>query len=128
MNKNKPKPLDLEEIKKKVEDIIKPKPLDLSRLEKELLKIWDIWNKTNEEFIELAVFKFKHCIKQACKFYLRYKDNPGLLAKEHPKLKEEIGNIFPLDYNKKTFEEAYNEWLFKLAFKGVFENQNGDKE
>jgi len=51
-------------------------------------------------------------IKQACEFYLRYKNNSGLLIKEHPELRKELKKGIIKYYD-------YNEWLFRLAFKEV---------
>ena len=77
-------------------------------------------------------------LKSACKFYLRYKDNPELLIREHPdKAKIEINYETAEDVVneiEKIIEEygqldaqatirlkliEYNEWLFRLAFKDV---------
>ncbi len=74
-------------------------------------------------------------IKSACEFYLRYKDNPELLIKEHPEysnceVSKSIGTLKSLiEYQKWDTggeideilldEKEYNEWLFKLAFKDV---------
>jgi len=65
-----------------------------------------------------AVKEIKQRIKKACEFYLRYKDHPKLLVKEHPEYKKEFDKFFTSYY--KIFYE-YNEWLFKLTFKPVFE-------
>jgi len=110
----------------------KPKPIDLENLEK--VRMWN------------------NRIIKACEFFLRYKDNPELLIKEHPEFKEEVERIKNryfgyLETLKKNYPEPvkiendcitiitglikeeisisrayltdYNEWLFKLAFKGV---------
>jgi len=57
-----------------------------------------------DQVVNLTLKFVKQRIREACEFYLRYKDNPGLLLKEHSKL-EKISD-----------RRAYNEWLFKLAF------------
>lgn len=78
-----------------------------------------------------AIKEVKEKIKSACEFYLKYKDNPELLLKEHPKYKEKIENfriLKPLgNYIKGKYYDVdrYNKWLFKLAFKDVLE---GDKD
>jgi len=66
----------------------------------------------------------KDDIDLACKFYLRYKDNPKLLISEHKEYYDEVVGNFFRSFNSKTLEEyydidKYNEWLFKLAFKDV---------
>ncbi len=55
-------------------------------------------------------------IKSACEFYLRYRNNPDLFVRERvlyrnviPRLREEWHN----------WEEQYDKWLFKLAFRSV---------
>ena len=66
-------------------------------------------------------------IKSACDFYLMYKDNPELLIEEYPKYRKKVDSfyeteteLFPYETNRCVFlNEKYNEWLFKLAFKGV---------
>jgi len=68
----------------------------------------------------------KH-IKSACEFYLRYKDNPSLLVKEHPEYEKEIKKFeIPKFWNVKVEYNLadYNEWLFKLAFKDVLGGEN----
>jgi len=81
---------------------------------------------------EVVNEEIKQRIKSACEFYLRYKDKPELLIKEHPELKSELDKnyenysmatmkaVFGIYADKvKIVKEEYNEWLFKLAFKGV---------
>jgi hypothetical protein len=77
-------------------------------------------------------------VESACEFYLRYKDDPELLIKEHPEYEEELDDYFETitddcnnriytnwkeDLNTYTFGgsviDEFNEWLFKLAFKDV---------
>jgi len=65
--------------------------------------------------------KIKQRLKSACEFYLRYKDNPELLIKEHPELKCKKLEGWIFDFKGGVIEEDYFEWLFKLAFKGVME-------
>jgi len=90
------------------------KPLDLENLEK-----WIDSNILDDSYLrELLIKEIKQRIKEACKFYLRYKDHPKLLVKEHPEYKKEFDKFFTSYY--KIFYE-YNKWLFKLTFKPVFE-------
>ena len=73
-------------------------------------------------------------IKSACEFYLKYKDNPELLAEEHPEYFsyiykfEVVGDCKNVLVFKDILIDAdqYNEWLFKLAFKPVFEDECAD--
>ena len=90
------------------------------------------------EFMLFTLREFKQRIKEACEFYLRYKNNPKSLIKEHPKYKEEMikensvttcvsdgilfGELKLLEEEKEIIIlRKYNEWLFKLAFRGVLE-------
>jgi len=137
------------------------KPLDLENLGK-----WIDSNILDDSYLrELLIKEIKQRIKKACEFYLKYKDKPDSLAKEHPEYrqiivlnfntlclncKKELGEVCirtwvgwddgDYDYfcSEKCAEEykkhlpktknilvptheEYNEWLFKLAFKDVFE-------
>ena len=53
----------------------------------------------------------KQSIRVACKFYLKYKDNPKLLMKERNEICPSYWEN--MDLNK------YNDWLFKKTFKCV---------
>ena len=88
---------------------------------------------------------FLRDVKSACEFYLRYKDNPRLFVKRFPELKKEVEKIVPIEPNEEEkrlvekgiippktmdlilkvkaalYRDAFNEWLFKFAFKDVFE-------
>lgn len=153
-----------------------PKPLDLEILEEvvelfkeTLLKNYDTAKFTKED-IEFVIMLTKKVIKRrlinACKFYLKYKNKPELLMKEHPEYKEKVEKMrwipnpdfeacarmteedkryygeYGKDFNcsncpfpdcklgefieNENFEDEYNEWLFKLAFKNVLEgDENG---
>jgi len=99
---------------------MKPKPLDLEEFKK--------WRaKTNPDLIfSISQIEFiKQQIKQACEFYLRYKDNPELLWKENPKYRKKLKKFgitekwVSEDCDELYDWEDYNKWLFKLAFKGV---------
>jgi len=91
-----------------------------------------------KESIRLTSKEIKQRIREACEFYLRYKNNPKSLIKEHPKYKEEMikensvttcvsdgilfGELKLLEEEKEIIIlRKYNEWLFKLAFRGVLE-------
>jgi len=124
----KQKPLNLEEIE----------PLNLKDIEKNLPGIIKraIFVVTKKEAIDLVpelvkenIKEIKQRIKSACNFYLRYKDNPELLIKEHPEYEAEFINSdfklvrFPLPPMETAFFieledgelDKYNTWLFKLA-------------
>ena len=106
----------------------KPKPLDLR------------WLKLLGK--ECIVKQIILDIKSACEFYLRYKDKPELFIEEQPeKAKIEIDYETAEDimneieriserYGKLEGQATirlkiinYNDWLFKLAFKDVLENE-----
>lgn len=79
----------------------------------------------------LVIKELKQRIKSAYEFYLRYKDKPELLIKEHPEYKKKVNifeptKIYILGHKVKRNEfydlNKFNEWLFKLAFKDVIEN------
>ena len=116
MKPENPKPFDLKVIYEIVE-----KTITTYKVPKEVIRV--DYKKAREIL--------KQRIKQACEFYLRYKDNMNLLLKEQDKNGELIRQIKELD-SKQTWENyhdwtirmisLYNEWLFKLAFKGVFKN------
>ena len=99
-------------------------------------------SKEEGDAIVLNVYK-KEDIKSACEFYLRYKDKPELLKKEFPTslkvgkkefgAEDELNNFLRIIKEKITFlqgfeieifKQKYNDWLFKLAFKDVLENEN----
>ena len=82
----KPRPLDLEEIS--VFKILDKKGLIGYGGTLKISKIGG-WG-----FIDKSIRKeLKQRIKSACEFYLRYKDKPELLMKEHPEYKKEVENI-----------------------------------
>ena len=119
----------------------KPKPLDLEELVEKLADmIFDFYGHGRGEIKAILKKEIKQRIKEACEFYLRYKDEPNLLKKEFPEqLKadkkkfgaEDILDNFLTVINDKvtsfdgfgieTYKRKYNEWLFKLAFRGVLE-------
>jgi len=133
----KPKPLDLEEIKrewKKRERLhehrvfyltAKGRPATINKLELE----------------EEKLYLVKQRLKSACEFYLRYKSNPQRFLEDNPEYKTELiencsalthlitgGNVVRTisedDYSILVVKEKYNEWLFKLAFKGILGDEH----
>ena len=97
----------------------KPKPLDLEELVIEILRKIKVRDK--KRFIRYIL---KQRIKSACEFYLRYKDNPALLINEYKEYIDELirKNLIKKNFAKQgliIYNDKYNEWLFKLAFKGV---------
>ena len=107
MNKQEPKPLDLEGIKKKVLDEFE-RLEDLKKIEYEKLthsEKWDyfanlikkhrsgetnLFTSSYERIIKLTTEEIRQRIKSACEFYLRYKDRPDLLTKEHSKYSQKL--------------------------------------
>jgi len=101
----------------------KLKPLDLE----------DIWEQLREMFgrnplgsyysykASDIIIEVLHRVELACKFYLRYKDNPELLRKEHPELKRKCKRLsrwaYESEYKPHSDMAEYNEWLFKFTFK-----------
>jgi len=127
----KPKPLDLEEIKKKIferfcEELFgTKKPRDITEWS-DIGKIGGehgIDAEEIEELVEFTINKTLQHIRKACEFYLRYKDNPELLIKEHPELKRKCKRLnrwaYESEYKPHSNMAEYNEWLFRLVFKEV---------
>ena len=99
---------------------IQPHPLDLKRCF-DWAECQD--NLTKEDMLEQLKEDIETEIKEACEFYLRYKDNPELLIKEHPEYEKEVKNKFyhpnVIDAYSLWSYDKYNEWLFKSTFKGI---------
>jgi len=127
-----PKPLDLEELIKLIENEFTEKiqKIDASHRARWLCIDYYRWQTVKDEI--------KQQIKEACEFYLRYKNDPKLLIREHPdkakieidyETAEDVVNEIEKIIEKYGQLEAqatirlklmdYNEWLFKLAFKKV---------
>ena len=72
-----------------------------------------------------VLFDVKQSIKQACEFWLRYKDNPKLLVKEHEEYTARVVSICGNNPNTQKIYGylEYSEWLFKLTFKDVLEDE-----
>ena len=101
MSEHELKPLDFEEILKIIED-----------------KFGD-YRKAYE--IEKYI---KQRIRAICEFYLRYKDKPALFSEEQFSIKwsyDRLTGTYIVDLGNRYTE--YNYWLFKLAFKGVLEEE-----
>jgi len=117
--KTKPQSLDLEGIKKNIID----------RVYKETIyENGKKFYKSKKEIpdpiiiaLDICFDEIKQRLKSACEFYLRYKDKPELLEKENHKLWVKISNENRITTGKVT--DQYNEWLFKLAFKDVLEEE-----
>jgi len=80
------------------------------------------YKKGFERAQEVLKEEFKQRIKSACEFYLKYKDKPELLIKEHPKLRCEEFSKWIDNFKMGVIEENYNKWLFNLAFKDVMKD------
>jgi len=123
----KPKPLDLE-VKKLINKFGYDESLNLSPLAE---NIGLAFNDNIEKLIE----EIKQQIKQACEFYLKYQSKPFILLnygyhllteKQLIELKNIINKIenSPPDIAFEQLYPEYNEWLFKLAFKGVLDEKD----
>ena len=130
---------------------MKPKPLNFNfeslydffpyeEVEKLMLKIskeghsfphYTTCKTCEADFEEVVRFTFKYVkqrIKSACEFYLRYENDPKLLVKEHYHLLKKMEDddiwAFTLLLTAPDLEikiNEYNKWLFKLAFRDVFD-------
>ena len=112
---------------------MKPKPLDLKELTDNIFNaVVNFYGHARGDFKDVLRQEIIQRIKSACEFYLRYKDEPDLLIKEHPKYKKELNEIIKI-FNKEFsiaieflsldkieirehFLPIYNDWLFKLTF------------
>jgi len=148
--KNKPKPLDLEEIREGLEAELKDIEEDLKRFRedekffgKEGVDYYykqELISRRKEVLNTIKLVKeIKQRINSACEFYLRYKDRPELLIKEHPEYLEELKKkcmprieeiLSCIKLQVKTNEEVfvvcyekYTFWLFRLAFRGVLDDE-----
>jgi len=90
-------------------------------------KFWIPYSKLEEnvkEYDRKWAKKVLQHLKSACEFWLRYKDNPELLGREHfeyyDMIVSEAEKMGVLDFENEKLK-LYNEWLFKLAFKDVME-------
>ena len=110
---------------------MKPKPLNLEEWLKKVNWSWDkdCLGEEKQIFVsETAFDDLKQRIKSACEFYQRYENDPKLLVKEHYHLLKKMEDddiwAFTLLLTAPDLEikiNEYNKWLFKLAFRDVFE-------
>ena len=117
-------------------DRMKLQPLDLEEIEKMLDMIAivgeDFSEEGADEVLRLRKQKFmqelKQGLKSACEFYLQYKDKPELLSKEQPEIAKKFDGIgLPHGDTIYVFLTHYNDWLFKLVFKSVLEDDVEDE-
>ena len=115
-----------------------PKPLDLDEFRIWIEKKQDEMYEKNgvidiDKLNEAIINEIKQRIRTACEFYLKYKDKPELLIHDFPEFEAELRDKFELRVPHYSWAYTeYNEWLFKLAFKDVFEdvveeNERGSK-
>ena len=131
MKENKAKSLDLKE------DELK-KEFEKWYYSKKFVPLGRAWTHYSYEGFKFGIDFVKQRIKSACEFYLRYKDNPELFLNEIGFPKDSKGiEIFnhwkslklipPTKFTEFDWHD-YNEWLFKLAFKDVFEEGENERE
>jgi len=89
-----------------------PEPLNLEEIK-------DLIEKCGygEIATTLAFKKIKQKLKSACEFYLRYKDKPDLLVKEHPQYKEAIEKLRWIP--NQDFEACRKDWFKETYGEGV---------
>jgi len=154
MTENKPQPLDLRDIEKKIEELafevdqvidwkVEPKGEwdedTIKNIVRRDVKIFSHVDYAVElRDIEELFQEIKQRIKSACEFFLRYINSPDLLMKEHPKFKKEIEDRFGrwvwddnsqevvFEWKEDIFD--FNEWLFKLAFKDVLRGDENERK
>ena len=113
---NNPKILDIDFDSIMKEFFIDHKNFD----EKSWLDFWDGYKKSPiVEDIKVIIDLYKKHFRYACEFYLRYKDKPELLFEEKREYRVILAHLFGDDKDM----NRYNEWLFKLAFKDVLEEE-----
>ena len=114
-------PLDLEDISEwlekqieKRDDLIIRKKINPSNppLFKEIVYITRIR--------DILIDEIKQRLKSACEFWLKYKDKPEKFLDEHPEYTEEVCEKCGHPYV--IYEDLFNDWLFKLVFKPVLED------
>ncbi|RLE69131.1 MAG: hypothetical protein DRJ34_01520 [Thermoprotei archaeon] len=122
-------PLDWMEIEQKIGEI----------MAKEKFPYCNVSVKARQEIMYVLLKKLvpfiKQRIKSACEFYLRYKDNPILFWKEQEKYKKQFkkkfGNVVIAGEEMRPFNDwknQYNKWLFKLAFKDIFKEEENESK
>jgi len=117
MKRNEPKPLDLEEIRNEWR---KTERLHIKRVFHLVAKTKQPATINKSEIEEEKLYLVKQCIKSACEFYLRYKDNPKEFLRDYPEHRHFIIDRFVKNTSERGIKydiKQYNEWLFKFAFK-----------
>ena len=113
---------------------MKPQPLDLNKIESIRVVEWfegypasrkrHNFNSREDLLVDLPEAYWKDDIiqrlKSACELYLQYKDNPEKFLDEHPEYTEEVCEKCGHPYV--IYEDLFNDWLFKLVFKPVLED------
>jgi len=94
----------------------KLKPLDLNF--GEILKIVEADFGDYRKAYEIEKY-IKRCFRVACEFYLKYKDEPELLFEEKREYRVILAHLF----GDEKDTSRYNEWLFKLAFKSILDEE-----
>ena len=132
MTNKKPHPLDFEEMNKLADEIMEMFCVVDDRPYPEGTGIWgmdtELFSTDENETArskarKKIITKFKQRLKSACEFYLRYKDNPELLINEHPEYKNKIKGTKRSDLFGLLYDSDYQDWLFKIAFKDVMEEE-----
>lgn len=122
MKDQKPKTLDLKNLDE-IRNI-----LNFFRVSEDLTEKQELWFNKLSIQIEKKLIEIKQRIKSAVKFYLRYKDKPELLLEELPEYEKEFNKITDIFASRLDHHKPYNEWLFRLAFKGVLKDEIKSKE
>ena len=117
---------------------MKPKPLKLSGIKRWVKKDLVVKAGDIDRAIDLTLYKTKERIKLACEFYLKYVNRPEVLLKNkhyswlfNRTLPMFVGKTYGWWHYKYVLSDdvedryiamdLYNQWLFKLAFKDIFE-------
>ena len=77
------------------------------------------------DVVGLTISSVRQQVKSACEFYLRYRDNPELLAKEHPEFHiiSEILEAIKMINSECKALSYYNRELFKFTFSDVLKEE-----
>ena len=120
---------------------MKPKPLNLRDVigkweeEKEIAeKDGDNGYATICSLVIKDLNDIKQRIKSACEFYLKYKNKPELLVKEHYYLLKKMERedmwaftlLFAVPDLKIKDIDKYNEWFFELSFEDVLKEEKNE--
>ena len=102
---------------------MKPKPLNLriSSIKKTSIKGFRGFEAIDVDGVKfICETVIRQQIKSACEFYFQYKNNPEKFLDEHPEYTEEVCEKCGHPYV--IYEDLFNDWLFKLVFKSVLED------